>query len=310
MKKLIIFALAIMVSCGLYAGDEDSLAAEKALYDKYIDSVNKTFTFQTGQIKLSNDVAQLNVPQGFKFLNAEQSHRVLSELWGNPPDNSVLGMLFPDSGGPMADSNYAFVITYQADGYVKDDEADDLDYDQMLKDIQESEAEDNKQRQKDGYGTIHMVGWASKPYYDKTHKVLHWAKELQFSGNEFHTLNYDVRILGRKGVLSLNAVAGMNELSLVKKDIDQVLKIASFTEGNQYKDFDSNVDEVAAYTIGGLVAGKVLLKVGFFALILKNIKLVILGVVALGAGIFKFFKRKKSQEELAYQPPVDNPPTV
>jgi uncharacterized membrane-anchored protein len=310
MKKLIIFALAIMVSCGLYAGDEDSLAAEKAQYARYIDSVNKTFTFQTGQIKLSNDVAQLNVPQGFKFLNAEQSQRVLSELWGNPPDNSVLGMLFPDSGGPMADSNYAFVITYQADGYVKDDEADDLDYDQMLKDIQESEAEENKQRQKDGYGTIHMVGWASKPYYDKTHKVLHWAKELQFSGNEFHTLNYDVRILGRKGVLSLNAVAGMNELPLVKKDIDQVLKIASFTEGNQYKDFDSNVDEVAAYTIGGLVAGKVLLKVGFFALILKNIKLVILGVIALGAGIFKFFKRKKPQEELAYQPPVDNPPTV
>jgi LPXTG-motif cell wall-anchored protein len=119
-----------------------------------------------------------------------------------------------------------------------------------------------------------------------------------------------VRILGRKGVLSLNAVAGVHELPLVKKDIDQVLKIASFTEGNQYKDFDSNVDEVAAYTIGGLVAGKVLMKVGFFALILKNIKLVIIGVAALGAGIFKFFRRKKKPEELAYEAPVDNPPTA
>lgn len=310
MKKLIIFALAVMVSCGLYAGDEDSLAAEKALYAKYIDSVNKTFTFQTGQIKLSNGIAQLNVPQGFKFLNAEQSQHVLSELWGNPPDNSVLGMLFPESGGPMADSNYAFVITYQADGYVKDDEADDLDYDQMLKEMQAGEAEENKQRQKEGYGAIHMVGWASKPYYDKTNKVLHWAKELQFSGSEFHTLNYDVRILGRKGVLSLNAVAGVDELPLVKKDIDQVLKIASFTEGNQYKDFDSNVDQVAAYTIGGLVAGKVLLKAGIFAGILKFGKFIIIGIVALGAAALKFFKRKKPQEEMAYQTPVDNPPTV
>ena len=307
MKKLIVFAFAFMVSCGLFAGDEDSLTNKLS---QYVDSVNKAMKYETGQIKLSNGIAQLNVPQGFKFLNAEQSQYVLSELWGNPPDNSVLGMLFPESGGPLVDSNYAFVITYQADGYVKDEEADDLDYDEMLKAIQEAESEENKEREKQGYGSIHMVGWASKPYYDKTHKVLHWAKELQFGGSQDHTLNYDVRILGRKGVLSLNAVAGVNELPLVKKDIDQVLKIASFTEGNQYEDFDSNVDEVAAYTIGGLVAGKVLMKVGFFALILKNIKLVLLGIAALGAGIFKFFKRKKKQEEIAYETPVDNPPTV
>lgn len=308
MKKLIVFALAIMGSCALYAGEEDSVLAKKMA--AYMDSVNMSMKYETGQIKLSNGIAQLNVPQGFKFLNATQSQYVLSDLWGNPPDNSVLGMLFPEHGGPMTDSSYAFVITYQSDGYVKDEEADDLDYDQMLKELQEGEAEENKERRQQGYSAIHMVGWASKPYYDKTNKVLHWAKELEFGRSEDHTLNYDVRILGRKGVLSLNAVAGMNELPLVKKDIDQVLKIASFTEGNQYKDFDSNVDKVAAYTIGGLVAGKVLMKVGFFALILKNIKLVIIGIAALGAGIFKFFKRKKSQEEVAYTAPADDQPNA
>ena len=37
-------------------------------------------------------------------------------------------------------------------------------------------------------------------------------------------------------------------------------------------DFDSKIDNVAAWTIGGLVAGKVLAKAGFFAIILKFIK--------------------------------------
>lgn len=310
MKKFIIFTLAIMVSCGLYAGDEDSLAAQKAEYGRYVDSINKTFKYETGIIKISNGIAQLNIPQGFKFLDAVQSQHVLSALWGNPPNKSVLGTIWPENGGPMADSSYGFVITYQADGYVKDEDADDNDYDQMLKQLQEDEVEENKNRIKEGYGSVHLVGWASKPYYDKQKKVLHWAQELDFAGKDSHILNYDVRILGRKGVLSLNAVAEITELPLVKNDIDKVLSIASFTEGNQYKDFDSNVDEVAVYGIGALVAGKVLAKVGFFAIIMKFGKFIIIGIVAIGAAALKFFKRKKPQEELAYQPPVDNPPTV
>jgi uncharacterized membrane-anchored protein len=302
MKKCIVFCLAIIFSHHLFAGDEDTLANKLEQYVRYIDSVNKAMRYETGQITLSDGIAELNVPQGFKFLNAEQSQFVLSELWGNPPDRGVLGMIFPEDGGPMADSSYAFVVTYDELGYVKDKEADEIDYDQMLKDIHKSEAEDNAERRKNGYGSIHMVGWASKPFYDKTNKVLHWAKELQFEGSDASTLNYDVRILGRKGVLSLNAVAGMSELPLVKQDIDKVLHIAKFTAGNTYADFDSNIDKVAAITIGTLVAGKVLAKAGFLAVIIKFGKFIIIGIAALGGAILKFFKRKKSSE-LAYDTP-------
>jgi uncharacterized membrane-anchored protein len=305
MKKLIIFTLAITVSCGLYAGDEDSLAQKS-----YVDSIDKTLKYETGLIKISNGIVQLNIPQGFKFLDAEQSQHLLTDLWNNPPDKSVLGMIWPENGGPYADSSYAFVITYEADGYVKDEEAGEIDYDEMLKNMRANEAERNKIRRKDGYGTIHFIGWASKPYYDKEKKVLHWAMEVEFDGSDNHSLNYDVRILGRKGVLSLNAIVGIGEFQLVKNDIDKVLAIAGFTEGNQYKDFDSNVDEVAAYTIGGLVAGKVLAKPGFFAIIMKYGKFIIIGIVAIGVAALKFFKRKKPQEEFDWQPAADNTPTA
>ncbi|MEI9946725.1 MAG: DUF2167 domain-containing protein [Chitinophagaceae bacterium] len=62
-----------------------------------------------------------------------------------------------------------------------------------------------------------MVGWAQPPFYDSKNKVLHWAKELQFGGEDLNTLNYDVRFLGRKGILSLNAVATIDQLPKVKK---------------------------------------------------------------------------------------------
>jgi uncharacterized membrane-anchored protein len=311
MKQLIALTCAVLASFVLRANDEDSLTKEIIKYAKFADSVTKAMKYETGLVKLGNGVAQVNVPQGFKFLNAEQSKFVISEVWGNPPDNDVLGMIFPGNGGPMADSNYAFVITYEAEGYVKDKDADDLNYDDMLKQMQTGEVEANQTRKLMGYPSMHLVGWAEKPFYDKANKRLHWAKELQFDGNPSHTLNYNVRILGRKGVLVMNAVAGMSELPLVKQDIEKVLQMPAFTAGNTYADFDSNVDEVAAYGIGGLIAGKLLLKaaggIGFFA---KFGKIIIFGIAAIGGLIFKFFRRKKPEQDVAYQAPSDGQPNA
>jgi uncharacterized membrane-anchored protein len=46
-----------------------------------------------------------------------------------------------------------------------------------------------------------------------------------------------------------------------------------------------------------LVAGKVLAKVGFFALILKFWKIILVGLGTVGIAVRKFFLRKKEQEE-------------
>jgi uncharacterized membrane-anchored protein len=309
MQKVLFLFIALIVSCGIVrANDDDSLTNQLLKQIKLMDSVNKSMKYQTGVVKLPNGVAQLNLPAGFKYLNAEQSQYVIHDLWGNPARTDVIGMLFPETGGPYADSNYAFIISYDAMGYVKDEDADKINYDDMLKNMQSSEKEANTERLKQGYPSIHIVGWAQKPYYDKDTKVLHWAKELEFGGEESHTLNYDIRILGRKGILSLNAVAQMSELSLVKRDISKVLNIAEFTEGNKYADFDPKIDEVAAWGIGALVAGKVLAKAGGFAVIGKFLKFIILGIGALFAAILKFFKKKKEDEPYVYEQPAPAAP--
>jgi len=273
-------------------------------FEDYIDSVKTAQHYETGVIHLPGGKAEIKVPAGFKFLNKEQSISVLTKVWGNPPETAenALGMIFPENDDPFSENSYAFIVKYEDIGYVKDDDAEKIDYDEMLKNMQQEEKENNEARVKAGYSTIHMVGWAQKPFYDKEKKVLHWAKELKFGDQEgANTLNYEIRILGRRGILSLNAVCTMKELSLVKANIDKVLPMASFTDGNTYFDFDPKIDNVAAWTIGGLVAGKVLAKVGFFAIILKYLgvlwKFILLGLAAL-AGVFKkLFNRKKAGAE-------------
>ncbi|TAH02903.1 MAG: DUF2167 domain-containing protein [Sphingobacteriales bacterium] len=263
--------------------------------------------FQTGPITLENGIG-LNVPPGYKFIPANDAEWIVYDFWGNPRSSGIMGMLVKENYEVMNEGGWAFVLTFDKMGYVEDDDASKIDYDDLLKDMQSGEADENKEREKMGYGAIHMLGWASKPYYDDKNKVLHWAKSLKFSGAEDTTLNYDVRVLGRYGVLSMNAVGTINDLDDIKQNIPAVTKIAHFTSGNAYADFDSKIDAVAAVTIGGLVAGKVLAKAGILALLLKNIKLIFLAVIGAGGFIWKKISGRKKEESFE-EPAAETPQT-
>ncbi len=273
------------------------------------DQIEKSFTYQTGAVTLGPDLAILKVPKGYKFLNARQSQYVLNQLWGNPPDSSTLGMLFPENASPLTENTYAVEISYSEEGYIKDDDAQELNYTDLLKEMQQDTRDENPAREKEGYPAVELIDWANEPYYDAKDHKLHWAKEVKFGEEEANTLNYNVRVLGRKGYLLLNVIAPMSVLPTVKKDIPNILAAVDFTKGNQYRDFNPDVDQVAKYGIGGLIAGKVLAKVGFFALLLKFWKV----VAAAGAGLYYFLKKKftgKEQESENNVIPADSEPTT
>lgn len=204
-------------------------------------------------------------------------------------------MLFPEAYTPFDGDAWAVTIDYQEDGYVKDEDADEIDYDDLLKDMKASAKAESKERVEKGYPAIELIGWAAKPYYDSESRKLHWAKELKFGDSADHTLNYNIRVLGRKGVLVMNFIAGMNQLDQINANLDQVLSMADFNEGFRYADFDPKIDKIAAYGIGGLVAGKVLAKAGVFKFLILFAKkfgvIAVLGVAALSR---RLFKRRKA----------------
>ncbi|RYD95292.1 MAG: DUF2167 domain-containing protein [Sphingobacteriales bacterium] len=235
----------------------DSTGAEEAMILKFRDSVNATLKYQHGSIELPGTNAKLNLPAKFKFLDNKQSRFVLEDLWGNLPQEDVLGTVFPVDSDPFTPGSYVFIISYENIGYVKDDDVADIDYDDILKEMKADGIEANKQRAEAGLATMTLVGWAAKPFYDPNNNTLHWAKNLQVQGSDENTLNYTIMLLGRNGILHLNAVASINDLSAVQASIPEILKMPEFVSGSTYKDFDPGIDKVAAWTIGGLVAGKV-----------------------------------------------------
>ena len=285
-----LFALVL----GTLAFAQDAPSAQEAKAQKFVESLH----FKTGKVAVPKAHATLNLTPDFRFLDASDAQRVLEQFWSNPPDSSVLGMLVPTSK-PLTDpdGSWAIVVTYVADGYVSDTDASKIDYTKMLKDMQDSSREENEERKKQGYSAVEIVGWATQPHYDAASNKIYWAKELNFSDAREHTLNYDIRVLGRSGYLSLNAVAGMSQLQTVQSQMPNVLAMTEFDQGQRYSDFNASTDKIAAYGIGALVAGAIAAKAGLFAKLLILLvalkKFVIIGVVAVGAALRKIFTRNK-----------------
>lgn len=270
---------------------ETELTSEEQAYQQWAVNFLDSLTPQTGTIALPGGIASLDVPEGFYYLSPEDAKRVLEEAWGNPESDLNLGMLFPAGYTPIDGASWGVTIDYEAEGHVSDSDAAEIDYQALLEDMQADTKSESESRIEAGYEAISLVGWAAQPYYDaETHK-LYWAKELKFGDAEENTLNYNVRILGREGVLVLNFIASMPQLAEIEAVRSDVLAMASFTDGNRYTQFDPSIDQVAAYGIGGLIAGKVLAKTGLIAVALVFLKkfwfLLFLPLVWLKNAIFK-----------------------
>jgi uncharacterized membrane-anchored protein len=289
------FFAAVTLSLVPSHGQDRPLTKEEA------QAAAASLKFQRGDIVLKDGLATLKVPDGLEFLDGKDAQTVLVKLWGNPPMAPPLGLLMPANTSPLSPDSWAVIITYEEEGYVKDKDAEKIDYADMLKQMQKDAREANKQREKQGYSTVELIGWAAPPRYDKAVHKLYWAKQLKFSGSNEDTLNYNIRMLGRRGVLVLNAVAAMPQLPEIEKKAPEILAALDFNPGHRYADFSEAAgDKVASYGIAALVAGGVAAKLGLFkglwVLLLGAKKFVIIGVVALGALLRKLFGKSKATD--------------
>ena len=285
-----------MVLLSLLALCSQAVFAQAAPQRLSKEEFEASLKFQQGEVTLPQGIATLKIPASFRYLGPEDAQRILEQAWGNPKGDGTLGMLFPADVSPLEEHGWGVVITYDEDGHVSDEDADGIDYEQLLKDMREGATAANAERAKQGQEPIELVGWAARPYYDQAAKKLHWAKELRFPNAPEHTLNYNIRILGRKGVLVLNAVANMSQLAAIQSHMTEVLAFTEFNPGYGYADFDPKVDKTAAYGLAALVAGGVAAKAGLFAklfaLLIAAKKIIAVAVVALIPLLRRVFARK------------------
>lgn len=287
MRKMLTAGMALAL-----AAAATPIAAEPAGdTSKELVDLAKTLKPQHGKIVLPAAKATLDIGTAYDFYGPEDAGKILTKIWGNPPESAegVMGLVMKAGSSPVSDA-WGAVVSYEATGYVSDEDAAKTDYTELLDSMREGEAESNKQRKESGYPEIHLAGWAEQPGYDQANHSVVWARDLKFSDSQVDTLNYDVRSLGRGGVLSLNLVSSMPHLAEVKAAAHEFASHAAFDPGARYADFDPSLDKKAEYGIGGLVAAGagvvVAKKLGLLALMLKFIKPLLIAVVA-GFAAFK-----------------------
>lgn len=237
------------------ADAESEAAAEAKAIAAAREAFEKTITRRSGAVGVAGDRATLTVPAGYYYLDRADAKRVLEEAWGNPPSDSAEGMLFPEKFSAVDSDSWGVVISFEETGYVSDADAEKINYDDLLRDMQKEQKELNPELIKENYPPIEIVGWATPPRYDsRTHRI-YWAKDLIFGSDNVHTLNYDMRILGRHGVLQLKFVAAMDDLKTIEEASAAVLASPEFKPGFRYEEFDPRTDAKADFGIAGLVAG-------------------------------------------------------
>ena len=255
---------------------------------------------QTGAIQLPSANCTLNVPEGFVFLGPYDSKHLLVDYWSNPEDrlNGVLGTMVKGDTGIFYNVETAYVVSYDNCGYVSDKDAISIDYDALLKDMQEGVEEENKNNHTGQ--RWELLGWGWHPTYDNQKKVLAWSKHYRIDGEQ-EVLNYDVRVLGKAGFVVITAVASPDAKGQLMADNAAIINSVKYNDGFRYSDFNPETDHVAEWTIGGLIAGKVLAKAGVWAILAKFSKIIIIAVIGFFATIRKRLARwlgfRKDEDE-------------
>ncbi len=230
------------------------------------------------------DIAEIKVAAGYRIADGKNT-RTLLQAMGNPTSGTELGLLTTTNMG------WFVVFRFNASGYVKDDDKDKLDPAGMLQSIREGTEQSNKEREKMGAAPMTIIGWEQAPKYNPETHNLEWAIRGESEGRP--VINYNTRLLGRKGVMEVKLVVGPDKLADTMGDYQTVLQNYNFKQGERYAEYRPG-DKIAKYGLAALVTGGaavVAVKTGLFGYLLLFGKKLWLLIVAGIAAVVRFFKR-------------------
>ena len=243
------------------------------------------------------DQATLKLPPGYIYFPAKQSGRLLRAM-GNRVTEDPLGMVV---GGEGKQGHWFAVMQYDAAGYVKDDDAKNWKAEELLESVRAGTDAANEERRSKGIPESQIIGWIEAPAYDAARHRLVWSIASKIKGepdNAERTVNYNTYALGREGFISLNLVTGASTIEAEKTYAKELLSALNFNSGKSYTEFNSSSDKVAKYGLAALVGGVVAKKLGLFAMLAvflaKFAKVIGVGALFGGAGLWKYFKTRKA----------------
>ena len=196
----------------------------------------------TGKI---GSLAEVQIPQGYKFADCAGLLALL-ELTQNSTSERDLAVVCPQNYN-LITGNAPWFLTFEWEGigYVKDEEKNNLDGNTILDGLTRGQEQDNQRRRTMGFPTLKILGWSKAPFYDPQTNLLTWATRIgEGDQNDFVTINYNSRILGRDGVMSANLVIDEKMLDRELPTYQKLVKGFSYVPGKKYAEFRAG-DKVA-----------------------------------------------------------------
>lgn len=279
-----IVMLGLVLLLGATGLETSSLRAQEGEADDAPRSLRDLFEWQDGpgSFVLGN-IARIDLPAGYAFLDAKQS-RGLMQYYGNFPTDREQGTIVP-----AEDMNAWFVIfEFDPVGYIKDDEKDEIDADELIESLKEGNEAANEQRREMGVPPLEILGWETPPRFNDETKQLEWCINARSEGGR--VLNHQIRVLGRKGVMEVTLVCGPDVLGSALSQTRQLLEGFSYRDGERYADFKSG-DKIAKYGLTALIAGGAAVALAKTGLLKKLIKPILIGLAIVGGIFVKFFNK-------------------
>ncbi len=240
--------------------------------------------------------AQLKVQEQDLFGDATVARSML-EKGGNLISNREQGILLSTFG--------EVIFEFDDVGYIKDDDKDELDADKMLSSMRESQDQANEELRRLGRSELELTGWHVKPHYDNATHNLEWAPIVRNKSTGNQTVNYNVRLLGRRGVMEITLLVSPEKVDDALPWFRKALEGFSYVRGEDYASY-TNGDKTAAYGLAALVTGGAVAVAAKSGLLGKLWKFIIIGLAALGGAIKRLFTGKSAETEQSA--PTEPPP--
>ena len=244
------------------------------------------------------DRASIDVPEGYYYLDGPATKRLLTNKQ-RIVDGRELGTILRlgESGSWFA------VFSHSGTGHIDDRDQAALDPVSLLTALQDDNQRLNVERSKQGWSAMDLQAWHRPPSYSAATNRLTWSTRLV--SDDAAVINYDVRLLGRDGVISARLVTDSDSVLLSTSQFVEVMLTYTFKDGFRYADFRAGEQLADASLTTLIVQGgtpAAAAESGYFPAFWMGVAFAVI-VLMIGAKVF--FGRREEPQVIAERPPSD-----
>lgn len=247
-RRLLILVLILFSSATQVCADEKH-------DERFMRKFEASLDYKNGTVSISENRATLRLMDGYRFLDSRDAKKILLGLWGQPSPKNTDGIILAPGIGPFSDDTWAFGLSFDATGHIIDIGDTGIDSEVIMAKLKNNLVNENRKRQNEDLQTIEILDWEIKPIYDKTHRCLYWAIKYSFSNEIQNEIIYNIKMLGRNGVLSISTQVREKLSDQLNNHMKNVIRFAEFNPGQEYDAFDGKKETPSESKLSDLITG-------------------------------------------------------